>query len=356
MSFNLSNEFFFLFFLFSIIFSYSIVRISKKIFKGQLLDKDFLKPQAFHKKAVARAGGLIFFFLYLIFIFLYFKIYSYFLMDYFILGFSLFVIGFLDDLKVKINPNYRLLLMLIILAFSINILSVEINRSGLTLLNSWLDNNIFQLCFVLLCLLFIINGSNLIDGYNGLLIIHFLIITSVYYLINISNQNISFSNILFIQMIIAIVILFFNFPKAKIFLGDSGSYLLGVLISINSIKTVEMNINIEPFFFAAILFYLFFEVFFSFVRKCLNRKSPLKPDDMHFHMIIFRILKKKYNLKKSNYLTSIIINLIYLTLISPLYYLKDSVFCRYYFILLILLYLLSYFKLLSIRLKKYENI
>ena len=66
MSFNLSNEFFFLFFLFSIIFSYSIVRISKKIFKGQLLDKDFSKPQAFHHQATARVGGLVFFFLFLI--------------------------------------------------------------------------------------------------------------------------------------------------------------------------------------------------------------------------------------------------------------------------------------------------
>ena len=79
MSFNLSNEFFFLFFLFSIIFSFSIVRISKKIFKGQLLDKNFSKPQAFHHQATARVGGLIFLFLFLIFIFIFFKIYDYFL-------------------------------------------------------------------------------------------------------------------------------------------------------------------------------------------------------------------------------------------------------------------------------------
>ena len=54
MSFNLSNEFFFLFFLFSIIFSFSIVRISKKIFKGQLLDKDFSRNTFFQKFPNAR--------------------------------------------------------------------------------------------------------------------------------------------------------------------------------------------------------------------------------------------------------------------------------------------------------------
>ena len=83
MSLNLSNEFFFLFFLFSIIFSYSIVRISKKIFKGQLLDKDFSKPQAFHHQATARVGGLVFFFLFLMFFFVFFIIYVYFFIDYF---------------------------------------------------------------------------------------------------------------------------------------------------------------------------------------------------------------------------------------------------------------------------------
>ena len=348
MSFNLSNEFFFLFFLFSIIFSFSIVRISKKIFKGQLLDKDFSKPQAFHHQATARVGGLVFFFLFLIFIFVFFKIYDYFLIDYFLIASSFFILGFLDDLKVKISPNYRLILMLMILVFSINIFSIEINRSGLAFLNSWLENNIFQLCFVLLCFLFIINGSNLIDGFNGLLISHFIIITLIYYFINLSSQNINFSNILLFQAIIASSIFFFNFPKAKIFLGDSGSYLIGSLIALNTIKTYELNFLISPFFFAAILAYLFYEVFFSFVRKAISRRSPLKPDNKHLHMLLFNWLVKNKKIKNSNYITSIIINLSYIILMLPLQFFKnDGLFCRYWFFLLIILYSFVYFRLYS---------
>ena len=41
------------FFIFLIISKYSY-----KIKKGILLDQDFLKPQAFHKAATGRAGGL----------------------------------------------------------------------------------------------------------------------------------------------------------------------------------------------------------------------------------------------------------------------------------------------------------
>ena len=262
MSLNFSNEFFFLFFLFSIIFSYSIVRISKKIFKGQLLDRDFSKPQAFHKQAIPRIGGGIFFILLLLFIFVYNKIFNIFLTDYLVLTSFFFILGFLDDLKIKINPNSRLIIMILILLFAINIFSIEINRSGLTFLNQWLGNDIFQLCFVLLCFLFIVNGANLIDGFNGLLIIQFIIITIIYYLISLNDRNLEFSYILLTQIIIASTILFFNFPKSKIFLGDSGSYLLGSLIAINSIKVFESNFYISPFFFAGVLFYLFFEVFF----------------------------------------------------------------------------------------------
>ena len=239
-------------------------------------------------------------------------------------------------------------LMLMILVFSINIFSIEINRTGLAFLNSWLENNIFQLCFVLLCFLFIINGSNLIDGFNGLLISHFIIITLIYYFINLSSQNINFSNILLFQAIIAFSIFFFNFPKAKIFLGDSGSYLIGSLIALNTIKTYELNFLISPFFFAAILVYLFYEVFFSFIRKAISRRSPLKPDNKHLHMLLFNWLVKNKKIKNSNYKTSIVINLSYLVLILPLQFFKnDALFCRYWFFLLIILYSFVYFRLYS---------
>ena len=102
-----------------------------------------------------------------------------------------------------------------------------------------------------------VNVANLIDGFNGLLAIHFLLINSIFLLINIVNQNENLSIILSAQIVIVLSFLLLNFPKAKIFLGDSGSYLLGTLIVLNTIKTYELNSQISPFFFAGVLFYLF---------------------------------------------------------------------------------------------------
>ena len=346
LKFNL--DFFLIFSLISLIATFLVTKYSKTFFSGSLIDKDFLKPQAFHQKPTGRAGGIAILSLFCLFIFFYFLIFDVFLKDYLTISLLLFSLGFLDDIKIKINPNIRLVLMLTLLVFCINIFSIQITSSGLNFLNLWLTNNLFQTCFVLLCCLFIINGANLIDGFNGLLGIHFLLINSIFLIINLSNQNQNISIILFAQIIIVLSFLLFNFPKAKIFLGDSGSYLLGSLIALNTIKTHELNTEISSFFFAGVLFYLFYEVFFSFIRKIKQKKSPLKPDNNHLHMLLYNWLFDRKKIKNSNYLTSLLINSCYLFLQIPLFYFQNNgLISRYWFFSLIILYTVIYFRLYS---------
>jgi len=340
--------FFIIFSLICLFFTYQITKYSKLFFSGSLLDQDFLKPQAFHHKPVARIGGLIILFLFLLFILFYFFVFNIFLKDYFAISVLLFCLGFLDDLKVKINPNIRLFLMLGLLVFCINSFSIQITKSGLEFLNLWLENNIFQTCFVLLCFLFVVNGANLVDGFNGLLAIHFLLINSIFFFINLTYQNENILIILLAQIIIVLSFLLFNFPKAKIFLGDSGSYLLGSLIVLNTIKTYELNPQISPFFFAGVLFYLFYEVFFSFIRKSIFKKSPLHPDKLHLHMLLYKWVSSFQKKESSNHLTSIYINSTYLFLQVPLFYFQNnSLISRYWFFSLIILYTIIYFRLYS---------
>ena len=134
-----------------------------------------------------------------------------------------------------------------------------------------------------------------------------------------------------------------NFPNAKIFLGDSGSYLFGALIAMNTIVTNNLNPQISSFFFCILLFYLFFEVFFSFLRKLYQKKSPVHPDRDHLHMLCFKKMSSTFDAIKSNYLTSITINFIFLCLVLPsLYFANNSFVCKYWFFSLILVYCLFY--------------
>jgi UDP-GlcNAc:undecaprenyl-phosphate GlcNAc-1-phosphate transferase len=348
MQLEFNTTYFIIFSIISFFSTYIITKNSNFFFSGSLLDKDFLKPQAFHQEPIGRVGGIAILLLFLLFILFYFLVFGIFLKDYFSISILLFFLGFLDDVKIRINPNIRLILMLTLLVFCINIFSIQINKSGLEFLNSWLENNIFQICFVLLCFLFIINGANLIDGFNGLLAIHFLIINSIFLIINFLNQNVNISIILFAQIIIVISFLLFNFPKAKIFLGDGGSYLLGALIAFNTVKTYELNLNISSFFYTSVLFYLFYEVFFSFIRKISMGLSPLLPDKNHLHMLVYRWLFNLKKIKDANYLTALFINLGYLLLLIPLFYFKyDGLFSRYWFFLLIFIYSFIYYRLYS---------
>ena len=217
--------------------------------------------------------------------------------------------------------------------------------SGL-FLSTLLNNNTFSSLFVLLCFLFVINGANLIDGFNGLLAINLIIINSILAYINLADGINEFSVVIIGQIIILFSFLLFNFPSAKIFLGDSGSYFLGSLVALNVIITNNLNPDYSSFFFCTLLFYLFFEVFFSFFRKIIQKKSPIHPDNEHLHMLSFYKISNIYGKNKGNYLNSIIINLFYLILIIPgLYLSKDPQLSRYWFFILLLIYLIIYSRL-----------
>ena len=331
--------------LFSFFLNKYILSLLSKSKSTLLADNDYKKPQAFHEISTYRLGGITFFislslaFLYLsYFENIYFSEYASFCTLFFLLG-------LLDDLKVRIAQKFRLAAMIGMLIVLIISNEFYITKTGLQFLNNFLEIDIFALFFIILCFLFIINGSNLVDGFNGLLGIHALIIFCILFGINLFYQNNDLSNILFCIILLLVIFIKFNFPKAQIFLGDSGAYLFGALIAVSVIKTSILIPSISPFFFCILLIYLFFEVFFSFFRKIfIARQSPLLPDNKHLHMNFFKFLLKKNNSNsKSNYMVSVYINIIYFLLIVPgIIFMQNGLFCRYYFFSLFLVYIYFY--------------
>ena len=341
-----------LFSIISFFIAFLVNKFSKNIKNGALLDQDFLKPQAFHDEPIARGGGLASIISLTIFFFLYYFLFNQVLFEYLILSIAMFLIGFPEDIKLKIKPSYRLVLMILALSLFITIFSVDLKSIDLIFLNTWMKNNLFQIFFLLLCFLFIINGANLIDGFNGLLTIHLIIINLILLFININSSSESLITQIVAQIIVLFTFLLFNFPKAKMFLGDGGSYLFGGLIALNIINTNNLNPQISSFFFSTLLFYLFFEVFFSFFRKIYLRKSPFNPDENHLHMLFYNFLKKSEKFKENNYLNSIIINSIYVCLILPVIFFHDNgLVCRYWFFSLMAIYMVFYYLLYSFKKK-----
>ena len=342
---NINNSFITIFTLISfLIFLFALKISSFNRFK-LFLDKDFIKPQAFHNKSTPRIGGLASIVTLVLFIIFYNVIYNYNHFDYLYFSISFFILGFLDDMKISLKPIIRLSIMILLLVIGFNLFEIKIEKTGFYFLNNLLENNFFQYFFLILCFLFIINGTNLTDGFNGLLAIHFILINSILLFISLINNSENSTLFLIGQILVMFCFLLFNFPKAKIFMGDGGAYLFGAVTSLNIINTSINYPFISPLFFTTLLFYLFFEVFFSFIRKIKSKKSPLQPDSMHLHMLVFKYLHNIKSLKNSNALTSVIINIGFiLTVIPALLFKENGLFCRYWFLVQLIIYLFIYLK------------
>lgn len=142
-----------------------------------------------------------------------------------------------------------------------------------------------------------INAFNLIDGVNGLAgglgLIAALFFGSWFAL-----TGSSASSILSFSLAGALLgFLYFNFYKAKIFMGDTGSMVLGFIIAILAVRFIEANrapgIELSPYYIkaapgvavAAILIPLLDMTRVFFVRL-LKGKSPFAADRSHIHHLL----------------------------------------------------------------------
>jgi len=145
--------------------------------------------------------------------------------------------------------------------------------------------------FFVICMLVIINGSNMIDGTNGLLsmtlMMQFLCLIYISFEYN-DSINIFLITLLTIPLI---VFMFFNYPWGKIFLGDTGAYFMGFTIGVLTIVIFSEHPEIPTWLAVLILFYPSFELIFSIIRKLIEGKNPMKPDVNHLHLKMFFLLR-----------------------------------------------------------------
>ena len=222
----------------------------------------------------------------------------------------IFFIGALSDLKKFNSPKLRLIIQSILILLFIYQSQIQILSTRIDFLDNLLTNYYFNIFFVSFCLLIVINGTNFIDGLNGLVLTYYLCIIFILFSSGL-NIKIFENEFFFIQLIgilsILLVLNIFN----KLYLGDSGSYLLGFLFSVILIKFYLINQSISPFFIILLLWYPCFENLFSILRKYKYRKSPIKPDTKHLHQLLFYFLDSKLKFKNklvNNNLSSFLIN------------------------------------------------
>ena len=236
---------------------------------------------------------------------------------------SIYLIGFFSDRKILVSPKKKFLIQCILVLLFVIIFDIKINSSRIELFDIILNNKIFAILFSAFCLLILINGSNFIDGLNGLLISCTIIILLILAKLSLIDSSIISNQSIYLIIFILLLLLLLNIFNI-LMLGDSGAYLLGFFMGFIIISSHASNPNISPYFFISLIWYPCFENLFSILRKINREFSPLKPDSKHLHQLVFFFLTKKFNFKLiiSNNLSSAIICffnflIIYISALNP---------------------------------------
>jgi len=248
------------------------------------------------------------------------------ILSYLLLISGLFLIGFIDD-KIDINPTSRLLLQFIVIAIAISIdfnLNVESLKIGTIAKEIKIFNG--SNLFTIFCIIALVNATNLVDGKDGLLISIFIFFLIIFFIF---IKNI-FNIILFNLIITSLLFLIYNI-KGKVFLGNSGSYLVGGIMAFITIQSYNYYVFEIEIIFS--IFYLFgLDMLRVYLERVYRGINPLTPENNHLHHYIFSYFKNKY-----------ISLLVYIFLIGTPY-LVQVLYKNYLFILIFccLIYLTSF--------------
>ena len=260
-------NFFFIFF-FSIIISFLILYIFNK--NELLIDKTFFST---HKKLLNSTlkspplcGGLIIFICSLLF----FKE-SILLI---LFGLLVLILGVFSDSNKVSSPIIRIFLQLILLLSFVILIDLRISNTRIDFLDNLLNIDLLSIIFTVFCILVLINGSNFLDGLNTLLLGYYILVCS--FLIFLSNEhNLIINQNINLLLFFLIIIFLFNF-FGKVFLGDSGAYLISFYLAFFVIDfSIENNLT-SPYLICFFLWYPAFENLFSILRRIIKKKKSTR--------------------------------------------------------------------------------
>ncbi|MEJ0101844.1 MAG: MraY family glycosyltransferase [Bacteroidota bacterium] len=152
----------------------------------------------------------------------------------------------------------------------------------------------FGLALSYLTIIVVINSFNLIDGVDGLAGTLGLLTTLIFGIYFFAAEQLSYSLLAFSMCGSLMAFLIFNHHPAKIFMGDSGSLMIGLVNAILVIKFINiadapgavLPIASPVAVAFAILMVPLFDTLRVFSIRIINGRSPFTPDRNHVHHLM----------------------------------------------------------------------
>ena len=197
-----------------------------------------------------------------------------------------FAAGIIEDLTKKAGVNRRLVATILsgtmawwLTGYTLNHIDIQ----GVDILLSYLP---ISLAFTVFAVAGISNAANIIDGFNGLSSGTMMICFSAIGIIAWQVGDIDLMHICLLLTIVTGGFFIINFPLGKIFLGDSGAYLLGFMLAWVSVMLPMRNPAVSAWAPFLICSYPFIETTYSIIRRYLNKAAASQPDVSHMHSLI----------------------------------------------------------------------
>ena len=195
-------------------------------------------------------------------------------------------LGIIDDLK---ESNWKVKFIISSVAISILIFGGDIwirNLGNLFGLGP-IHLGLWGIPFTYFAIFGVINAINLIDGLNGLACGVSVIGFAFFAIFAYGDNNVAFY-ISLANLASALGLFRYNYPRARLFMGDSGSLFIGFSLAAVSVLLTQGRASVNPMVPVLVLCLPIFDTVRVMVVRILNRRHPFHADKTHIHHLMAR--------------------------------------------------------------------
>lgn len=201
-----------------------------------------------------------------------------------------FAWGLIEDVSKRGAVLARLAVTALAAALGYVLLDARITQLDVPGLDSLLMFHFFSFAFTVFAVTGVAHSVNVIDGLNGLAsFVALLGSIGLAIVAALTDDAVVFSA----ACVLAASVLGFlvvNFPRGRIFLGDGGAYLVGLMLAILAVLLVHRNSEVSPWFPLMLLAYPVWETLFSMYRRRARGHSTGRADALHLHSLVYHRL------------------------------------------------------------------
>jgi UDP-GlcNAc:undecaprenyl-phosphate/decaprenyl-phosphate GlcNAc-1-phosphate transferase len=202
--------------------------------------------------------------------------------------------GLVDDM-IDIRPGAKLFCQVLASVLMVSWGEVQVHNLGSVFGFAPLELGEWSIPFTVLCTLILINAINMADGTDGLagglvaVALAMLLVIAI-----LGGAGRAYIGVTGILLAAVIGFLCYNLripgrPHASVFMGDSGSLMLGFALAWLAIYLSQMEgVSVYPVTIAWILLLPVLDLVTLYVRRVMKGRSPFSADREHLHHVLLR--------------------------------------------------------------------